>query len=199
MSEELKPCPHCGGQAIFCNVSGYPVVEGEKTHWCYCGTCDKVGIPYTVDFWNARPIEDALNKKLEVLEKTNTTWAKMINDQGPIEDALRAEIEAARARIAELEAAQDNALCSVLDECKRQIERWGEQNHDPFTYLTILTEEVGEYSEAILHTRFGGSRGGLEKMRKEAVQITAVGLSIIRCLDRGHWEWGKQTEVKEEK
>jgi hypothetical protein len=62
---ELKPCPHCGGKAIYTNVDGYEAKGDYKTYWCRCGECDKVGIPYAVDFWNTRPIEDQLRAELE--------------------------------------------------------------------------------------------------------------------------------------
>jgi NTP pyrophosphatase (non-canonical NTP hydrolase) len=80
-----------------------------------------------------------------------------------------------------------DAARDVLDERIRQDAKWGEQNHDPFCYLTVLMEEVGETSEAALHTRFGGPKAcGL---RKEAVQTAAVALAIVECLDRGKWSW----------
>jgi NTP pyrophosphatase (non-canonical NTP hydrolase) len=79
------------------------------------------------------------------------------------------------------------ALESVLHERARQDRRWGEQNHDPFTYLTVLTEEVGELAQAALHTRFGGPMAS--GLREEAVQVAAVALAIVECLDRGKWSW----------
>lgn len=81
------------------------------------------------------------------------------------------------------------AVQDILDERKRQDEKWGEQNHDPFTYLTILMEEVGELSRAALHTKFGGDQGGLDHMREEAVQTAAVAMAIVECLDRAKWRW----------
>lgn len=86
------------------------------------------------------------------------------------------------------------ALSSVINERGRQDAKWGEQNHDPFTYLTILTEEVGELAQASLQTRFGGNKGGLDRMREEAVQTAAVALAIVECLDRGKWEWAQQAQ-----
>ena len=79
------------------------------------------------------------------------------------------------------------ALVSVLDERKRQDEKWGEQNHDPFLYLTVLGEEFGEVCKAALDARFKG--GSFEHLREEAVQTAAVALAIVECLDRGKWEW----------
>lgn len=85
------------------------------------------------------------------------------------------------------------AATDVLAERQRQDAKWGEQNHDPFTYLTILTEEVGEFSQAALHARFGGPAAA--GLREEAVQMAAVALAIVECLDRGKWSW--RTDVDE--
>jgi NTP pyrophosphatase (non-canonical NTP hydrolase) len=80
-----------------------------------------------------------------------------------------------------------SALQSVLDERKRQDAKWGQQNHDPFLYLTILGEEYGETCQAALEARFGS--GSLDHLREEAVQTAAVALAIIECLDRKQWGW----------
>jgi len=75
----------------------------------------------------------------------------------------------------------------VLAERTRQDAKWGEQNHDPFTYLTVLGEEYGEACQAALHLRFGGHAAG--KLREEAVQTAAVALALVECLDRQKWSW----------
>jgi len=80
-----------------------------------------------------------------------------------------------------------DALASVLVERCNQDMTWGEQNHDPFTYLAVLIEEVGELSQAALHTRFGGNKA--TGLRDEAVQVAAVALAIVECLDRNKWRW----------
>lgn len=79
------------------------------------------------------------------------------------------------------------ALSDVLAERARQDAKWGEQNHDPFTYLTVLAEEFGEFAQAALHTRFGGPAAA--GLRTEAVHVAAVALAIVECLDRGSWIW----------
>lgn len=79
------------------------------------------------------------------------------------------------------------AVDDVLAERARQDARWGEQNHDPFTYLAILVEEVGEMAQAALHARFGGPAA--VKLREEAIHTAAVALAIVECLDRGKWYW----------
>jgi len=85
------------------------------------------------------------------------------------------------------------ALASILEERRRQDAKWGEQNHDPFCYLTVLGEEYGELCQCALHDRFGGPAA--EHMREEAVQVAAVALAIVECLDRGKWRW--PVEVQE--
>lgn len=79
------------------------------------------------------------------------------------------------------------ALASVLEERSRQDAKWGEQNHDPFTYLVVAGEEYGELCQAALHARFGGHAA--EKLREEAVQLAAVALAMVECLDRDKWCW----------
>jgi len=81
----------------------------------------------------------------------------------------------------------NQALQDVLSERARQDAKWGEQNHDPITYLAILTEEVGELSQAVLHVRFGGPKA--DGLREEAIHTAAVALAIVESLDRAEWSW----------
>ena len=75
------------------------------------------------------------------------------------------------------------AIASVIAEMNRQDEKWGaDRNHHPFVWQTILSEEVGEFSQAILHDEFGGHKLGTA--REEMVQVAAVALQIIEHYDR---------------
>ena len=59
MSEELKPCPFCGGSNI---------TEEASISVVFCADC---GGEKDTDFggdWNTRPIEDALNARIAELE-----------------------------------------------------------------------------------------------------------------------------------
>jgi NTP pyrophosphatase (non-canonical NTP hydrolase) len=78
--------------------------------------------------------------------------------------------------------AQVRPIALILKERLRQTAQWGEQNHDLPTWLCILTEEVGELSEAILHQKFGGPAA--ENVVKETVQIAAVALQMLEFLLR---------------
>lgn len=72
-------------------------------------------------------------------------------------------------------------ICSrLVQERNRQDFKFGPQNHPLETWLAILTEEVGEFAQAILHKRFGGDKAaGLEE---EVVQIGAVAMAILEYL-----------------
>jgi NTP pyrophosphatase (non-canonical NTP hydrolase) len=83
----------------------------------------------------------------------------------------------------------ERVLNDVIRERSNQEAKWGEQNHDPFCYITILMEEIGEFAQAALHTRYGGSQA--DRMRDEAIQVAAVALAIVECLDRDIWRWGE--------
>ncbi len=75
------------------------------------------------------------------------------------------------------------AIGSVIAEMIRQDEKWGaDRDQHPFTWQVILSEEVGEFSQAILHDEFGGHKSGTA--REEMVQIAAVALQIIEYYDR---------------
>lgn len=92
------------------------------------------------------------------------------------------------------ESSDFTALRDVLAERKRQDAKWGEQNHDPFLYLTILGEEYGETCQAALNARFSDKdiaiySDKMRKLREEAVQTAAVALAIVECLDRDKWRW----------
>ena len=77
MSEELKPCPFCGGKADIVIITSD---KGDKYDYdqiiCHCGAIN--GDPYDCDMptfeqWQTRPIEDALRAELEA-ERQKTRW-----------------------------------------------------------------------------------------------------------------------------
>lgn len=86
-------------------------------------------------------------------------------------------------------------LEQVYAERLRQDAKWGEQNHDPFVWMSILLEECGEAAKAGLELRFSppadfDQAAGLKALRNELVQVAAVAVSAIEALDRGEWTWG---------
>lgn len=108
-----------------------------------------------------------------------------------------ATIDACEAGVEALRAQQERenpkpltlAIRSVQAERKRQDEKWGDQNgNHPFEWVSILGEEYGELCEAVNETFFKNGdkpeRGGIDKMRKEAVQVAAVAVALIEALDK---------------
>ena len=74
-------------------------------------------------------------------------------------------------------------LRDVRDERNRQDEKWGEQNHENETWMTILAEEVGELAQEVLRDKFGKNSHYAE-MRAEAIQVAAVAVAFVECIDR---------------
>jgi hypothetical protein len=68
----------------------------------------------------------------------------------------------------------------VLAERVRQLERWGVQDHDDGTWSLILGEEYGEACQAALQH----SSSDPTDLRAELVQVAAVAVAWIDCLDR---------------
>ena len=73
-------------------------------------------------------------------------------------------------------------VSEILVERKRQNAKWGEQNHDAFTWLAILTEEVGEAAQAALHDVFGGAHAGT--LYTELIHVAAVAVQWLECIRR---------------
>ena len=74
----------------------------------------------------------------------------------------------------------DELLKQIREERGKQDNKWGIQNHDPFYWLSILMEEVGEASKASLQRKRW-------QYRKELIQVAAVAVAAIEALDRGYW------------
>lgn len=58
-----------------------------------------------------------------------------------------------------------------------QEAKWGEQNNSALMWITILVEEVGEAAKEAFEA-------DLQKMRAELVQVAAVAVAAIECIDR---------------
>lgn len=95
-----------------------------------------------------------------------------------------------------------NLLQKILEEIReernKQDQKWGKQLHCPKGWLMILGEEVGEANKAVLEAcnfesgklvsinreKLQGFKGAY---REELVQIAAVAVAMIECLDEDQW------------
>ena len=71
---------------------------------------------------------------------------------------------------------------SIADERRYQESVWGNQNHTPAEWLLILGEEFGEVCRAAADMKWRGM--GVTDYRKELIQVAAVAVAMIECLDR---------------
>ena len=109
---------------------------------------------------------------------------------------LKAAVADCLDTIEALERRGEPEWSEILAERFRQDQKWSEQNHDPFLWLTILMEEVGEASQAALKVRTNEDTirnqqalGSLRELRQEVVQVAAVALAMLECLSRDKWTW----------
>lgn len=92
----------------------------------------------------------------------------------------------------------DNVLNEIRKEIERQNFKWGEQNHNPVEWIAILTEEVGEASKEAVDFHFHNpvdkahtilpntieQKNRLQRYRTELIQVAAVAVQMIECVDR---------------
>lgn len=88
-------------------------------------------------------------------------------------------------------------LDEVFKERERQDLKWGQQNHSVPEYLMILGEEVDEANKEALEEYFAEKgpqpsdsephAADYTEYRKELIQIAAVAVSMVECLDR-NWK-----------
>lgn len=73
----------------------------------------------------------------------------------------------------------DKILDMIRDEREKQDDKWGEQNHHPLKWMSILMEEVGEASKAILEE-------DNVNYVDELIQVAAVVVAMIESHQRGN-------------
>lgn len=81
-----------------------------------------------------------------------------------------------------------NIFREINEERNRQDAKWGEQNHKPIEWIAILTEKVGEVAKEVVDFHFNDNKEvancQIHKYREELIQVAAVTVSMIECLDR---------------
>lgn len=120
-------------------------------------------------------VETISGRPIEICSECSTRFSEFVPD-------LEASVIGTPDEWERPEAAALRALREVQEERQRQDAKWGEQNHDDYRWLAILTEEVGELAQAMLHSQFGGEHAGTE--RTELVQVAAVAVQWLECMGR---------------
>lgn len=80
---------------------------------------------------------------------------------------------------------QAEVLERVIRERIRQDATFGVQNHDMAYWNVILTEQVGQMSQAVCDMRWGGKPD--TEVAKQAVQVAAVAVAVVECIMRGQY------------
>jgi NTP pyrophosphatase (non-canonical NTP hydrolase) len=78
----------------------------------------------------------------------------------------------------------DFIIEEIKKERERQDEKWGEQNHHPLLWFSIIGEEYGEMCHAFNEYTFEETPEHLEEMKREAVQVAACCVAMLECLER---------------
>ena len=87
----------------------------------------------------------------------------------------------------------ESVLEEVMLERARQDIKWGEQNHHPAWWLSILGEEFGEVCKAVCENNDTGEGS----YRDELVQVAAVAVAMIECFDRIGPDWRNLRAIKD--
>jgi NTP pyrophosphatase (non-canonical NTP hydrolase) len=118
--------------------------------------------------------------------------------KAPVGDAKRSAAPSGRKNEVLEMADQKSILIEVLEERKRQDTLWGIENLNPFLWLSILGEEVGECNKATQeaydwkkkHFKRSPDHSEikLQELRTELIQVAAVAVAFVESLDRDEWE-----------
>lgn len=79
------------------------------------------------------------------------------------------------------------ALEAVRDERERQDAKWGEQNHTPVEWLSVLVEEVGEAAQRANEIHWHDNPDSRREYHDEMVQVAAVAVAALEAFGRGAW------------
>lgn len=79
-------------------------------------------------------------------------------------------------------AATGLVMDHIVQERIRQDNKWGEQNHSPLEWLSILLEEVGEVAKEVNALHFDGDSDEIRrKYRTELIQVAAVAAAAVEA------------------
>lgn len=127
---ELKPCPFCGEDNLMVLQRSGAGIYGPRLQ---CGTCNTIRLMVAdepspaIDEWNHRPVEDALRAELEAMKKATDAWMDLAEARQAELTKVRAELERERARL-------DWALEALTTPRENQEQGWLYSGHRPGHY-----------------------------------------------------------------
>lgn len=72
---------------------------------------------------------------------------------------------------------------AINKERESQMEKWGHQKHDYFTWMAIAMEEMGEAFQALNSGLFSGKESDPDNFQHELIQTAAVIVAILEQLE----------------
>lgn len=87
---------------------------------------------------------------------------------------------------------KEKIIKKVLEERKRQDQKWGEQNHNAPVWGMIIGEEYGEMCKAINEFGFNPTPETEQDIYTETVQTMASCMAMLECIERNR---GKSREL----
>lgn len=80
------------------------------------------------------------------------------------------------------------AIYDILHMVEKQKEQWGDEKHlSPHQWLGLITEEIGEMTEAVNETylpnRTKEHLGGIEHIQEEAIQAMALMVRFLESIN----------------
>jgi len=75
-------------------------------------------------------------------------------------------------------------VSEIGDERRRQLEKWGRQDHEPAQWLAILASELGELAQALVEVELRGDDAWRPYYRNGLVQLAAVAIAAAESADR---------------
>ena len=97
-------------------------------------------------------------------------------------------LKEAQAELEELIGAPENATDQVLkmvgtERAVQKVE-WGEQNHRPLLWFSIIGEEYGEMCRAFNEYTFDKNTYHLVDLKREAIQVAAACVAMLEYMER---------------
>jgi NTP pyrophosphatase (non-canonical NTP hydrolase) len=130
-----------------------------------------------------------IREKLEsILEKINDVLGEWSAVAGTYCPEWTQELKEAQEELQELIGAPDNATEQVLkivaEERVNQNEKWGEQNHHPLLWFSIIGEEYGEMCHTFNEYTFDKDTAHLNDLKREAIHTAACCIALVECMVR---------------
>lgn len=79
---------------------------------------------------------------------------------------------------------KEKIINNVIAERNRQDKKWGEQNHFPERWATIIGEEYGEMCQAINEFSFNATPEAEQQIYTETIHTMASCMAMLECMER---------------